>query len=286
MMTASRPPDSDSDSDSDSDRDSDSGGGEWNPPPWVVAAPVPDPVLDSELDSGADSVSVVEDVLVVSEKEKKKYRKVPLTFVDENTGAISHISKKEATFLRHYPELGRTGAEKYAKLGSGQTSPLLKMPAVQQYLRKVLWSAGVTDEKIATRIAEGLDATTAKQFMTREGAVVEGPGQVDYDQRGKYIDRALAMQGLAKVPHNGDGEGGNGGAQINLNMAVLSIEDLKTLAKALSSPSSPSAEPGGGPILEVSADESSPEPDPEFAPDTPVSSEIADPSDSGAEAVE
>ena len=96
-------------------------------------------------------------------------------------------------------------------------------------MRKVLWAAGVTEEKIAQRINEGLDAVSQKDFMTKEGDIISGPERVDYEQRGKYIDRALRLQGLDKSAE----VAGGSPLPAGVNLAVLSVEDLKTLVAAL-----------------------------------------------------
>ena len=162
----------------------------------------------------------------------KKYRKIPRVMTDENTGDSVELTKKQCTFLRHVNEKGTSGAAQFAKIDNELAHFTLKLPAVQQYMRKVLWAAGVTDEKIALRIAEGLDATTQKDFLTKEGDVIQGLEHVDYEQRGKYVDRALKLKGLEKSPAVAP----DGALSPGVSLVGLSVEDLKTLIVALRQP--------------------------------------------------
>ena len=171
---------------------------------------------------------------------KKKYAKVPRVMMNEETGEAIELTKKHCTFLRHMPEMGRTGAAKFAKISDELAHATLKLGPVQQYMRRVLWAAGVTEDKIAQRIAEGLDAVTVKIGFDKDGNTLEGPEQVDFEQRGKYIDRALRLQGLDKSADSPQG----GALPAGLNLAVLSVDDLKTLIEGLRKdpPGSPGSE--------------------------------------------
>lgn len=167
-----------------------------------------------------------------------KSAKVPRAFVDENTGSVVEIAKKDQTFLRHYAELGREGAAKYANISGGRADHILKLPAIQQYLRNALQAAGVTDTKLATRIAEGLDATVpAKEFVVKnvDGSTSLATGKADVpdmDQRGKYIDRALRVQGMDSQKITIDNGAGSPLPTLGA-LAALPTEDVLAVLGAL-----------------------------------------------------
>ena len=171
------------------------------------------------------------DDLVVA---KKKYKKIPRMMVDEMTGSAVELTKKQCTFLRHAPEMGTVKAAAHAKISYETAEFTLKLPAVQQYMRKILWQAGVTDEKIAQRIAEGLDATTQKVFCTKDGDIITGEERPDHEQRGKFIDRALKLKGLEKTPAEAPG----GALPPGISLVGLTADDLRTLIDALRQPKS------------------------------------------------
>lgn len=180
-----------------------------------------------EKDSTAPLPEPTDDLIIIP---RKKYAKVPRVMINDETGEAIELTKKQCTFLRHVPEMGRTGAAKYAKISDELAHSTLKLPPVQQYMRKVLWAAGVTESKIAQRISEGLDATTVKEFSDGEGGVIEGTERPDHEQRGKFIDRALRLQGLDKNPAEA---GGAAGLPAGVSLVGLSVDDLKTLVTAL-----------------------------------------------------
>ena len=161
--------------------------------------------------------------------------KVPSHFVDPSSGSVVEIASKDRTFLRHYFELGQAGAEQNAHISSLRANHLLKLPAIQQYLREVMWKAGISDEKIALRIAEGLDAMVApKEFLNKEGEVVEGTEHIDFEQRGKYIDRALRVQGIDKPEAAPSPYGPAGSASPSSGLLIgLKPEDVLLLVDAL-----------------------------------------------------
>ncbi len=159
----------------------------------------------------------------------KRYAKVPRVLINHDTGEAIELTKKQCTFLRHVPEMGRTGAAKFAKISDEVAHATLKLAPVQEYMRKVLWAAGVTESKIAQRISEGLDAVSQKAFYDKDSGVVMGPEQIDFEQRGKYIDRALRLQGLDKSAETP----GAGALPAGVSLVGLSVEDLKTLISEL-----------------------------------------------------
>ena len=169
------------------------------------------------------------DDLVVA---KRKYKKIPRMMVDEITGSAVELTKKQCTFLRHAPEMGTVKAAAHAKISYETAEFTLKLPAVQQYMRKILWQAGVTDEKIALRIAEGMDAQTQKEYLDKDGCLVQGVARIDYEQRGKYVDRALKLKGLEKTPAEAPG----GALPPGISLVGLTADDLRTLIDALRQP--------------------------------------------------
>lgn len=169
----------------------------------------------------------------------RKYKKIPRMMVDEVTGSTVELTKKQCTFLRHAPEMGKVQAAAHAKISSELADFTLKLPAVQQYMSKLLWKAGVTDEKIAQRINEGLDATTQKEFCTKDGDILTGEERPDHEQRGKFIDRALRLKGLEKPPAAAP----DGALPPGISLVGLSVDDLRTLIDALRG-----NKPSGAPI--------------------------------------
>ena len=80
----------------------------------------------------------------------------------------------------------------------------LKLPAVQNYMAKILDKAGATDSKIAARIAEGLDATTQKETFTKAGKLLKGTERPDYTERREAARLALRLKGLDMAPEGED----------------------------------------------------------------------------------
>ena len=69
----------------------------------------------------------------------------------------------------------------------------LKKAPVQQAIAETFERAGITDQKIAKRIAEGLNATETK-FFQHEGIVQETREVIDYEKRHKYAVTALEVK--------------------------------------------------------------------------------------------
>ena len=160
----------------------------------------------------------------------KKYKKIPRVMVDEITGSAVELTKKQTTFLRHVDEKGINGAAEFAKISHDLATTTLKLPAVQQYMRKCLWAAGVTDDLIAKKIAEGLEAVTQKEHVV-DGRLEMGSEFIDYEQRGKYIDRATRLGGLDRPAAEPPG----GSLPPGISLVGLTVDDLKTLIVALKS---------------------------------------------------
>ena len=70
----------------------------------------------------------------------------------------------------------------------------LENPKVQKLIREYLDAADVTDERIAARVSEGLDAMEAKTFVI-DGQIVTAAPVVDFGERRKYIELACKMKG-------------------------------------------------------------------------------------------
>ena len=164
-------------------------------------------------------------------KPKRKYRKIPKVLIDENTGIPVTLNPSQRTLLKYLPKQGIRNAAMTAKMSNGLAQTTLKLPAVQQYMRKTLWQAGVTDELIAERIREGLDATMTKEFLTKDGDIIEGQERIDHEQRGRYIDRAMRLQGIDKQITIDPGAP----VHTNINLVALSADDLKLLIETLKS---------------------------------------------------
>ena len=180
--------------------------------------------------------------------------KVPGHFIDPSTGSVVEVASKDRTFLRHYLELGQKGAEKFAKISSTRAEHLLKLPAIQAYLRTVLWNAGITDDIIATRIKEGMDAMVApKEFLTKEGDIIEGTEHIDFEQRGKYIDRALRIQRIDK-PEPASPYGPAGAATPHSGLLVgLKPDDIIKLMEYLKADQARASAPEAETVVEAPA---------------------------------
>ena len=69
----------------------------------------------------------------------------------------------------------------------------LKKAPVQRAIAETFERAGVTDEKLAQRVAEGIDAKETK-FFQHNGRVKETCQVIDYEKRHKYITTALEVK--------------------------------------------------------------------------------------------
>lgn len=190
--------------------------------------------IKPDIDTKLDPVPFTPPVKAAADGSIPALPKVPSHFIDPSTGSVVEVASKDRTFLRHYLELGQKGAEKFAKISTTRAEHLLKLPAIQAYLRTVLWNAGITDDIIATKIKEGMDAMVApKEFLNKEGTIVEGKEHIDFEQRGKYIDRALRVQGIDK-PEQASPYGPAGGATPHSGLLVgLKPEDVMRLVDYL-----------------------------------------------------
>lgn len=73
-------------------------------------------------------------------------------------------------------------------------------PAVQSAFRELLEKAGITDEKLAKRLNEGLDAKETK-FFQHQGLVISKRTVVDHGARKNYLDTVLKLKGHLVEKH-------------------------------------------------------------------------------------
>ncbi len=66
--------------------------------------------------------------------------------------------------------------------------------AVQEAFKQLLDRAGITDEKLARRLAEGIDAKETK-FFAHEGRVISTRTVIDYGTRHRYLELVLKLKG-------------------------------------------------------------------------------------------
>lgn len=71
---------------------------------------------------------------------------------------------------------------------------ILGRPSVARKFAEILEAAGISDERLAQRLAEGLDAREVK-FFQHEGKVISKRTVVDYSQRGRHLEIALKLKG-------------------------------------------------------------------------------------------
>lgn len=158
---------------------------------------------------------------------------IPTKYLDAD-GEIFEFTDKQRRVIG---ALQLTNSQEQAAAMAGVTRNTVqrtfKLPAVQRYFRDLLAQNGVTDDLIARRIKEGLDATIKKETVGRDAdgnpIVVQGSETPDYEQRGRYIDRALRMQGVDKPPV----ENSLAGTHAAVDLSRLTPEELKAFAEAL-----------------------------------------------------
>ncbi len=178
---------------------------------------------------------------------QRSYRsRVPKILKDPVTGEPVVLSNEQRKIVDNIPALPSfRQVGKKLRVDQRTVSATFKLPAVQQYFRDVLAKAGVTDMAIATRIKERLDAVVVKEFVVN-GELVEGKARPDHEQRGRAIDQALRLQGLDKPP-----EAEAHRPPVNINIASLTVDELKGLMTALNSSSSSQRPPGESAIEEA-----------------------------------
>jgi len=67
-------------------------------------------------------------------------------------------------------------------------------PAVQNLFVQLMETAGITDEKLAQRLAEGLDAEETK-FFQKDGIVMDSRDVIAYGERRAHLEIALKLKG-------------------------------------------------------------------------------------------
>lgn len=81
---------------------------------------------------------------------------------------------------------------------------------------------GLTNTRLAQKIAEGLDATVVKPFA-HEGVVIDEKTYIDYPTRAAYLNLAAKLGGLE--PMKEVGVGGIGGGPVEVNVRNAEIKD-------------------------------------------------------------
>jgi hypothetical protein len=71
--------------------------------------------------------------------------------------------------------------------------------AVQEAFRVLLHKAGATDQKLAQRLAEGLDAVETK-FFQKEGRVTDSRNVINWSERRNYLELACRIKDLVPAP--------------------------------------------------------------------------------------
>jgi hypothetical protein len=129
------------------------------------------------------------------------------------------LTKKQAKLIKaivdpNVPTIAKAG-EIAGYTSRQHTHKAVQGGTVQEVLENFLsklTAAGVTDEHLARRIKEGLDATETK-FFAHEGTVVDQRECVDYYARHKYIE---TVSKIRKLISGGGEEGGSQKQQLIL----------------------------------------------------------------------
>lgn len=130
-------------------------------------------------------------------RKRAPYKAVPANLPDPNTGQLIKIKPKQRAIVRALETSGSVAeAARVAGASNVYAHNTFKLPAVQQYLKEQLEAAGVSHGKIMTRIAEGLDATERKEYLTKAGQLLQGQERPDYQERREHVKLALRLQGL------------------------------------------------------------------------------------------
>ena len=111
------------------------------------------------------------------------------------------MNKKQRALLQYMldPEIPNTAtAARLAGMTPAAAYHLTKTPAFQDALQKflsILESTGVTDQKLATTIAEGLDAEEVK-FFSKDGIVEDERVVPDHASRHKFVETVVKIRKL------------------------------------------------------------------------------------------
>jgi hypothetical protein len=159
-------------------------------------------------------------------------RPVVPKFIPDEKGILHPVNVYERSIIK---KLAQGGSVKDISRETGtevsKINALLKTGQVQEYLRNVLLNAGITDELLAQRLREGLDATTKREFLTKTGEVITGEEKPDLEQRRNYMRDAFQLKGyMGKLAGEGgdDGKGG-GGNTFNLFQTIVNARKERGL---------------------------------------------------------
>lgn len=141
-------------------------------------------------------------------KQKRKTRKKAPTITPRQAKYIANRlegkSKKRSAIEAGYPEyMAHCAATK------------VETPAVREAMTAALERRGLTTDFLAMRIAEGVDAKKTV-YATFEGEISDMKDFIDFEQRGRYIDRALELRGDIK----------RNGGEMNVNMPVMLVHSI------------------------------------------------------------
>lgn len=165
------------------------------------------------------------------------YKAVPANLPDPNTGQLVKIKPKQRAIVRALETSGSVAeAARIAGASNVYAHNTFKLPAVQQYLKEQLEAAGVTHGKIMQRIAEGLDATERKEYLTKAGQLLQGQERPDYQERREHVKLALRLQGLDAAATE---EGNNISSQSIYNIVINA-----RVARGLEEPTAPRLQDG------------------------------------------
>jgi phage terminase small subunit len=95
---------------------------------------------------------------------------------------------------------GKTRAQAARDAGYSESTALVaadrieSKPAVQSVFTELLERAGLTDEKLAKRLNEGVDAKETR-FFQKDGEVVSTRTVIDYGTRLNYTQTVLKLKG-------------------------------------------------------------------------------------------
>lgn len=194
--------------------------------PADFVASLPEPPLPGDPEKRAPDGELIGGIRA---QPNLKASYVPKMFKTREGEIVRFDEKRRRTIKALMTTDGKKAAAARAGVSPDYVRSTFKLPAVQQYFRALLNKEGITDNLIAQRIREGLDATIQKEYLTKEGDLVQGEERPDHEQRGRYIDRALALQGMTK-PEEKTAEDGK---KALVDLSKMSADELKNFADAL-----------------------------------------------------
>ena len=130
--------------------------------------------------------------------EKPKKKKLTIKEAKLVKAKIQGKTHKEA-----YKEAGYS-LSKSEHSNVSNTDKILNKPHVKEAFNKALEKANITEERLAIKLSEGLDATKAV-VMGKESTESFVDVQPDYAIRHKYLETALKVKGIG----NNDNQANN-----------------------------------------------------------------------------